>query len=234
VILDCDLLVGRDLDTARRQRPADLADTLRDAGIDGGAVASLRALSFHAPSGNQEAREAAVAHGWLPVVAVDLRDPLGAEAELLAAREAGVRLVRLAPERQGIPPAAPRVRLLARIAAENGATILVEGALPGVAPAFVGLGANVVFLDQHFYDLGEFILLSREEPGFHASTRLLGAPGAWETVLDHAGVERLVFGARSGWYEVSSVLERFDALGLDDDERALVGHGNLERLAGPR
>src|SRR5699024_5014773 len=176
--------------------------------LDGGAVTGLRALSYDPETGSREADAAARDHGWTAVCGVDLRNPVDAESRMEAAAAGGTRLVRFAATRQGIPGTAPRLRLLTRRASALGLTILVEGSTRSVGLAMMGLGATVIFLDQHFYDAGEFILTAREEPGFHASTRLLGNPDAWETIAEHVGAERLVFGARSGWSEEHSVLAR--------------------------
>lgn len=232
MILDCDLLIGRDIVVGRSLDASELDARLTEAGIAGGAVASLRALLFHAPTGNDEARVAAAAHGWLPVAGVDLRDALGAEREIERAAEIGTRIIRFASTREGVAGGAPRIRLLAREAVERGLTLLVEGSVPEVAGAFMGLGASVVFLDLHFYDLGEFVLLARGEPGFHASTRLMGGPDAWETVAGELGAERLVFGTRAGWFEEESVLYRLRTARLSAADLLLVTAGNLKRLGG--
>jgi predicted TIM-barrel fold metal-dependent hydrolase len=232
MILDCDLLIGRDISTGDRQCADELAVRLRAAGIAGGAVGSLRSLLFHAESGNEEARSAGREHDWLPVAGIDLRDPLGAEREICRAADAGVPFVRMAPARQGIAGSAPRIRALARRCTERDLTLLVEGSTVELGSSFMGLGCSVVFLDQHFYDLGEFILLARGEPGFHLSTRLLGSPEAWEIAIAGAGAERLVFGSRAGWFEERSVLERLRTARLTHEQRELVTAGNLTRLAG--
>lgn len=232
MILDCDLLIGRDIVVGRAQPPADLHARLTEAGIAGGAVASLRALVFNAESGNDEARGAAADHGWIPVCAVDLRDPLGAEREIERAAARGIRFVRMAAGRQGISASAPRLRLIARRAVALGMTLLVEGSTVDTGSALMGLGASVVFLDQHFYDLGEFIMVAREEAAFHSSTRLLGSPDAWELLVGEVGAERLVFGSRPGWFEEQSVLHRLSSARLTGIERDLVTAGNLRRLEG--
>ncbi|PSK96918.1 hypothetical protein CLV30_1242 [Haloactinopolyspora alba] len=232
MILDCDLLVGRDVTTSARLSPADLATTMAEAGIDGGAVGSLRALSFDPPSGNDEAHAAAPTCGARTVAGVDLRDPLGAEREIDRQRDAGVRIVRLAPARQGVPASAPGLRACARRATRAGMLLLVEGDVRLYGPPLAGLDAAVVFVDLHFYQLGDFVVLGRDEPGFHASTRLLGNPDGWETVLAELGAQRLVFGARTGWFEARSVLTRLDVAGLDADARELVTARNLLRLIG--
>lgn len=232
MILDCDLLIGRDISTGRRQSAADLQARLETAGIDGGAVTGLRALSYDPHSGNREADDAARTFGWTAACGVDLRNPIDAESRMEGAAAQGVRLVRFATTRQGIPGTAPRLRLLTRRAAALGLTVLVEGSTRSVGSSMMGLGATVVFLDQHFYDAGEFILTAREESGFHASTRLLGNPDAWETIVEHVGAQRLVFGARSGWSEEYSALARLRSCGLDAEQLDLVTSGNLLRLSG--
>lgn len=232
MILDCDLLIGRDVATGRRRSAAEIRGRLQTAGIAGGAVASLRALAHDPQAGNREAAEAAQDHGWTVVCGVDLRNPVDAESRMEAAAAGGTRLVRFAASRQGIPGTAPRLRLLTRRATELGLTVLIEGSTRTVGLALMGLGATVIFLDQHFYDAGEFILTAREEPGFHASTRLLGSPDAWETIAEHVGAERLVLGTRAGWSEEHAVLERLRSSGLDETQRDLVTSTNLQRLSG--
>ncbi|RCO10347.1 hypothetical protein DTX79_04955, partial [Bacilli bacterium] len=137
-----------------------------------------------------------------------LQSSLEAEAKIEYAAAQGARLIRLAPSRQGIAGTAPRLRILARKAAAHGLTMLVEGSTRSVGTALMGIGASIVFLDQHFYDAGEFILVARDEPGFHASTRLLGSPDAWEVLVEHVGAERLVFGTRAGWFAEAAARER--------------------------
>jgi predicted TIM-barrel fold metal-dependent hydrolase len=230
VILDCDLLVGRDVTTGARLPLDDLVHTLRRVGIDGGLVASLRALTFDPVSGNDEARASTADPSWWGVAGIDLRDPLGAEREIDRAASQGVRAVRLAPERQGVPTTAPGLRACARRATALGLALLVEGDVRTLGPALTGLDATAVFLDLHFYHLGDFVVLARDEAGFHASTRLLGNLDAWETVVTELGPDRLLFGSRAGWCEAEAVLMRLAHSGLDQPARDLVAAGNLRRL----
>lgn len=232
MILDCDLLIGRDIATGARLDGASLAGALAELGVGGGLVTSLRSLLFDAPSGNDEAREVAASHGWQAAAGVDLRDPLTALDEVARAEALGVRAVRIAPDRQGVPATAPGLRAVARAAAASGLVLLAEGDVRVVGPALTGLGATVVFVDAHFYHLGDFVLLARDEPGFHASTRLLGDVDGWEVVAAEAGAGRLVFGSRPGWFEAAAVVDRLAAAGLTPPERELVVGGNLRRLLG--
>ncbi|RIQ18373.1 amidohydrolase family protein [Jiangella rhizosphaerae] len=232
MILDCDLLIGRDIATGARLDGDALAGALTGLGIGGGLVTSLRSLLFDAPSGNDEARSVAAAFGWQAAAGVDLRDPLTALDEVARAASLGVRAVRLAPDRQGVPATAPGLRAVARTAASAGLVLLVEGDVRVIGPALAGLGVTAVFVDAHFYHLGDFVLLARDEPGFHASTRLLGDVDGWEVVVASVGAERLVFGSRPGWFEAAAVVDRLAAAGLGASERALVVGGNLRRLLG--
>lgn len=232
MILDADLMIGRDIATGARLPGPALAASLDGLGIGGGLVTSLRSLLFDAPSGNDEALAAAGAHGWHAAFGVDLRDPLTALAEVERAASLGVRAVRLAPDRQGVPVSAPGLRAVARSAAAAGLLLLVEGDVRVVGPALAGLGASAVLVDAHFYHLGDVVLLARDEPGVHASTRLLGDVDGWEVLAAEVGAERLVFGSRPGWFEAAAVVDRLAASGLTPSERELVTGGNLRRLLG--
>ncbi|WP_116948813.1 amidohydrolase family protein [Jiangella endophytica] len=232
MITDADLLIGRDIATGARLPGAELAAALGPLGIGGGLVTSLRSLLFDAPSGNDEARAVAAEQGWHAAAGVDLRDPLTALAEVARAASLGVRAVRLAPDRQGVPATAPGLAAVARAAVDADLLLLVEGDVRVVGPALAGLGASAVFVDAHFYHLGDFVLLARDEPGFHASTRLLGDIDGWEVLAAEVGAERLVFGSRPGWFEAAAVVDRLAAGGLTPAQHDLVVGGNLRRLLG--
>lgn len=231
-VLDCDLVVGR-LPKADMEASAErLAARLTRYGVGGGLLAALRSMVFDMPSGNDEALKVAATHGWWPCGGVELRDPLGAERELDRLQLRGVRAVRFAPDLQEVPPSAPGFRRLVREVAARGLVALVEGDVRAVWQPFAGLGATLVFLDTHFYHLGDFVVLAREEPGFCTSTRLLGGPDSLETVVHEVGPERLVFGSRSPLFEISAPLLRLRHARIDDAAKALVAEGNLRRLLG--
>src|SRR5690625_7355231 len=103
MILDCDLLIGRDITTGCRQNAADLRARLAAAGIDGGAVTGLRALSYDPETGNREAGAAARDHGWRAVCGGGLRNPVEAGSRMEAAAAGGARAVGLAADRRGPP-----------------------------------------------------------------------------------------------------------------------------------
>lgn len=234
VLLDCDLLVGHDVTTGRWARPEAVAAELGAIGISGGLVTSLRAVHFDVRSGNDEAEAVAAEFGWSACPALDLRDALGAERELdrLLSRATGERprAVRLAPGLQGVEPVYPAFGHVVKLLVDAGLTVFVEGDVRTVSAPFRGLGAEVVFLDTHFYHLGDFVVLAREEPGFRTSTRMLTGPDSLEIVAAEVGAERMLLGCRTPFHETRSVVRRLLTSKLTADEIALVGHGNLSRL----
>ncbi len=170
-------------------------------------MTSLRAALFDVQSGNDEVL-AAKGEDVVPIGVVDLRDPIGAERELDRLVSHTVRAVRLFPEEQHIEPDFPSVRLIAKRATALGLPVLIGGDVRRFWRPLSGLGAVVVFLDTHFYHLGDFLVVARDEPGFHTSTRLLNSPDALETVAAHVGAGRLLFGSRTPGARRSSTWRR--------------------------
>lgn len=245
VTLDVDVLIGAYADRAGPPgTPSSVLGTLAGHRIQAGAVASLRAALFDMRSGNDEvlalaadhapedapedAPGAAVAPAVLPVGTVDLRDPIGAVREIERLVPLGVKAIRLFPDEQGVEAGFPSVRHVAKKAAALGLTVLTGGDVRRFWQPFSGLDATVVFLDTHFYHLGDFLVVAADEPGFHTSTRLLNSPDALETVP--AG--RLVYGSRTPHYEPVVPLLRLATSGLKPDEIAAVAGGNARRLLG--
>jgi hypothetical protein len=201
-------------------------------GISGGVVSSLQAVHFDVLAGNAEAQEIADGNGWWLCPVLDLRDPLGAERELarLLARQDPPRAIRLAPTAQSVEPGYPSFGHVVGLLVEAGVTILAEGDVRIVGPALRGLGARVVFLDTHFYHLGDFVILARAEPGFHTSTRMLTGPDSLEIVAGEVGAERLVFGCRTPFHETHSVVRRLLSSKLSPAEIAQAGSQSLMTL----
>jgi hypothetical protein len=227
VTLDVDVLVGRYPD---RDAPAvEARESLRRHRIQAGAAASLRAALFDVVSGNDEI----LADSFLPVAAVDLRDPIGAARELERVSELGVRAVRLFPDEQGVEAGFPSVRHVARRCAALGLVVLSGGDVRRFWQPLAGLGLTVVFLDTHFYHLGDFLVAAQEEPGFHTSTRLLNSPDALELAAAEVGADRLLYGSRAPFYEPLVPLLRLATSGLKPDEIAAVAGGNARRLLLP-
>jgi hypothetical protein len=205
---------------------------MKATGISGGVVSSLRATYFDVPSGNDEAAEVAEGNGWTACPVLDLRDPLGAERELDRWLSGPVRprAIRLAPTSQGVEPGFPAFGHVVQLLVDAGLTIFAEGDVRKVGPAFRGLGARVVFLDTHFYYLGDFVVLARGEAGFHTSTRMLTGPDSLEIVAAEVGAERLVLGCRTPFHETQAVVRRLLTSKLSPAEIARTGSHNLTTL----
>lgn len=256
VALDVDVLVGAYPDRdGPPGTPASVRTMLAEHRIRAGAVASLRAALFDMRSGNDAtlaltapdgktapgqqttpdaltAADEGAPVGFVPVGVVDLRDPVGAGREMDRLAAAGVRAVRLFPDEQGVEAGFPSVRHVARQAARLDMAVLTGGDVRRFWQPFAGLGLSVVFLDTHFYHLGDFLVAAADEPGFHTSTRLLNSPDALETVAAEIGAERLLYGSRSPHYEPIVPLLRLATSGLKADEVAAVVGGNARRLLG--
>lgn len=235
VTLDVDVLVGAYPDRdGPPGTPAEVLGTLARHRIRAGAVAALRAALFDVPSGNDEAlalRGAAQdGTSFVPVGTVDLRDPIGAARELERLAAGGVRGVRLFPDEQGVEAGFPSVGHVARRATALGLTVLTGGDVRRFWRPFAGIGARVVFLDTHFYHLGDFLVAAADEPGFHTSTRLLNSPDALETAAAEVGADRLLYGSRTPHAEPLVPLLRLATGGLSPDEVAAVAGGNARRL----
>lgn len=250
VALDVDVLVGAYPDRdGPPGTPASVRAMLGEHRIREGAVASLRAALFDMRSGNDAtlaltatdqqatpdaltAADEGASVGFVPVGVVDLRDPVGAGREMDRLAAAGVRAVRLFPDEQGVEAGFPSVRHVARQAARLDMAVLTGGDVRRFWQPFAGLDLNVVFLDTHFYHLGDFLVAAADEPGFHTSTRLLNSPDALETVAAEIGAERLLYGSRTPHYEPIVPLLRLATSGLKADEVAAVSGGNARRLLG--
>ena len=232
LLLDCDVLVGHDVTTGRWGGPEGVQKVFKATGISGGVVSALRAVHFDVPSGNDEARRVAESTGWSLCPALDLRDPLGAEKELdrLLSGDEPPRAIRLAPGAQSVEPGYPAFDHVVRLLVDAGLVIFAEGDVRKVGPALRGRGARVVFLDTHFYYLGDFVILARSEPGFRTSTRLLTGPDSLEIVAGEVGAERLVLGCRTPFHETHSVVRRLLTSKLTPAEVAQAGSVSLTTL----
>jgi hypothetical protein len=232
LLLDCDILVGHDVTTGRWGQASRSQEVFEATGISGGVVSSLQAVHFDVLAGNVEAQEVAESNGWWACPVLDLRDPLGAERELarVLALDDPPRAIRLAPTAQSVEPGFPSFGHVVGLLVEAGVTIFVEGDVRTVGPALRDRGARVVFLDLHFYHLGDFVILARSEPGFHTSTRLLTGPDSLEIVAGEVGAERLVLGCRTPFHETQSVVRRLLTSKLSPAEIAQAGSQSLTTL----
>ncbi|WP_019632103.1 amidohydrolase family protein [Actinomadura atramentaria] len=231
IALDVDVLFGPwpsgpadlGLDDVRRR--------LRRSAIRRACAVSTRGALFDAAAGNAETLRAAD-ETLVPVGTVDLRDAVAAGDLLDGLVEQGVRFVRLFTQEQGAEPGHPGHRHVVAEAVARGLVLLHDGDPRAFGPVLAGRGAEVVFLDLHVYLLADFLLLARDEPGFRATTRLLSAPDAIERVAGTVGADRLLFGSRTPFMDVSPQTLRLRYARITPDERRLIAGGTAARLLG--
>ncbi|MGP4027094.1 hypothetical protein [Actinomadura sp. 3N407] len=206
-------------------------ERLRRAGVKRALAASTRGALFDAASGNAETFRAA-ARDIVPVGTADLRDALAAGDLLDEMTARGVRFLRLFTVEQGAEPGFPGHAHVVEQAAARGMVLLHDGDPRRFGPALAGRGAEVIFLDLHVYLLADFLLMARDEPGFRATTRLLSSPDAIERVAGTVGADRLVFGSRTPFTDLSPQTLRLRYAGIGADERRLIAGGTVARLLG--
>lgn len=204
-----------------------------------GAAGITHALVADPAAGLIDAREANLAcagrfagvDGTIPVGGIDLRDPVGALAEL--DRLAAQRDPRLARGVVRVWPhdATGRAgRAVVAAAVAHGFVLLMGGGFREVEPLTADQGADVIFLETHFYQLGDFLVVAKEEPGYRSSTRLLNSPDAIERVVGELGESRLLLGSGTPDFELAVPVVRLAQARLSDRERAAVAGGNASRL----
>ncbi|WP_328334166.1 hypothetical protein OHA70_18455 [Kribbella sp. NBC_00382] len=168
----------------------------------------------------------------IPVGTVDLRDAVGAAAQLDGLIADGVRCLRLFTGSQGVLGETPSYRHVVGEAVERGMVILQDGDPRKFGAVLAGRGADVIFLDLHVYLLADFLLMAREEPGFKATTRMLSSPDGIERVVDSVGARHLVFGSRTPFMDVSPQTLRLRYARISVEDRALIAGGNVQELVG--
>lgn len=212
--------------------PAAIVAELSARGIGRALRADAAAASLDAATANDRTMATEDPSGIVcGVVGIDLRDPVGAMREL--ERWRGRRDPRLRRDvvRVWVNGAiGTAARLVLQAAANAGSVILLSGEFRSGEPLVRGLGADVVFLDTHFYQLGDFLLAARDEPGYRTSTRLLNSPDGLETVAAEVGAQRMLFGSGTPDFEPLVPLLRLARARLGRAERRAVAWQNAAGL----
>jgi predicted TIM-barrel fold metal-dependent hydrolase len=204
---------------------------LVQAGTERAVACSARGALSDDADGNAETLDAAARHPELiPAGTVDLRDCLNCAVDLAQLVDRSVRLLRLFPLRQNVPPQSPAVRYVLSCAARAGLPVLMDGPVPQYADPVRGTGATVVFLDLHAYHVADFVVLAREEPGVLGSTRLLNGPDSITQVVNALGPDRLVYGSRTPLDYAAPSRLVLRAADISNEARDAIAQGNLRRL----
>jgi predicted TIM-barrel fold metal-dependent hydrolase len=213
-------------------RPAEIVDELAARGVRRALRADTTASSLDAGAANERIMAAEDPSGVaVGIVGIDLRDPVGALRELdrwQAGHDA--RLGRDVVRVWANGATGTAARLVLERAAAAGYVVLLCGEFRSCEPLVRGLGADVVFLDTHFYQLGDFLVAARDEAGYRTSTRLLNSPDGLETVVAELGAGRMLFGSGAPDFEPLVPMLRLAHARIGDAERHAVAWQNAAEL----
>jgi predicted TIM-barrel fold metal-dependent hydrolase len=233
-VWDVDALVGV-WPRARSAHLRSLREVMDRVPLAGATVGSLRAALTDAQAGNAEILATTKASAdQVATVSVDLRNPLDLPQAIEAARQAGIRIMRLYPVWQNVGPTFPALRYALRGAAEAGLSVLMDGDVRTYHVATRDLGLDVVFLDTHAYHVADLILLGRDEPTVRTSTRLLNGPDSIARVVGELGAHRVLFGSRAPLQWTMPPLRTLQCSRISDEEYARVVYGNAAAMAGAK
>lgn len=232
IALDADVVVGGWTPRADLDFSVDAVRARLDrAGIVGALVCSGRGAWFNDDEGNAETvKIAGEVPGWRPAGTIHLRNALGAERKLDALLADGVRAVRLFGVAQACQSSFPGYQYVITEAIRRRMVLLVDGSFSAMWRDFAGRGARVVFLDLHAVQVADFVLGSRDEPGFIASSRLLNAPDSIERVVGELGPDRVVFGSRTPLHDLAPAALRMRRADVDDTTWQAITGGTLRAL----
>ncbi len=218
-------------------RPQPLSALLAEAGRYGIAAvtaASQRGVYYDHVAGNDETIAAAREHpGLLPVGIVNPKQVDGDdEVERCLAR--GLRLFRFYPELQDWEVESLAFRRIVRRLGDAGAVVSVVaggwGSIGRLAVATADLGAPVVALGVHYFQVGDCVEAMRQFPHLYAETHRLGTHGALAHLAKRVDVKRVVFGSGTPAKPLASALNNVWLADLADDERTAIFGGNALRL----
>ena len=201
-------------------------------------VTSSNGIFYDYIQGNEQTATLARAHPQqlLPVGTLDPRAYPGCLDELKLRADAGFRLFRFFPDRQGWPLSLASFVEIVNKCDELGVLVAVNIAKAGdcsLLGQLVGWGKTPLIISGVTGEmLGEAICVARAHPNFYFETARLTAPNALETVRDSVpdGVQRLIFASYSPLRYLSAALGPVLTSTLSDEDKALVLGGNLRRL----
>jgi predicted TIM-barrel fold metal-dependent hydrolase len=226
----------------------DLLRAMDDGGVDRALV-----CGWWGPSGeligNDEVVRTVARHPdrLLPVVSVDLRDPMGAVREIRRRAAEGAVAVRVVPWLWDLPPDHRRYAPVYVACVETGLPFCTQVGHTGpLCPSEPG--RPIPYLDHVLLDfpdlvvvgghvgvpwIDEVLSLCHKYPNFHVDTSAYAVhrlPPALVEYLRGPGRTRVLFGTNFPMLTPSRALARLDDLGLDDEARALFLGGNAERI----
>ncbi|MCC6624617.1 MAG: amidohydrolase [Deltaproteobacteria bacterium] len=225
--------------------------------LDAGKVDRALVSAWHGPRGalcsNDEVH--ALVARWpdrlVGVASVDLHRPADAVRELRrAVGERGFRGLRMLPWLWDAPPDDRRFYPLYMECIELGVPFCLQVGHTGpLAPS--EWGRPIPYLDRVCLDFPELVVvaghigwpwvdemisLARKYPGVHIDTSAYTPsrypPALVEYMRSRSGRNKVMFGSNSPMLQPAACLAQVDALGLDDEARALFLGGNAMRVFG--
>ena len=136
------------------------------------------------------------------------------------------------------------VNLLVEYAIKNNLPILIEAGYPLVShpldiaelanryPEVNIIATHGLQLDSAAFALTDAEVAMRECDNIFMETSGMYAPDVMEKIVQDLGVNRLIFGSHSPWFDLELEVERVHLLKLSLDQKAAVMNGNIDRLLG--
>jgi len=240
--------------TGGSRRPPDVEQTL--GAMDEAGVSTALLSAWCGPEGwlidhDEVAEVVAKAPDRLRGVAsVDLRRPMEAVRELRrAVEELGFVAVRAVPWLWDLPPDDRRYYPIYAACIEAGVPFCTQiGHTGPLCPSEPG--RLIPYLDHVLLEFPELVVvgghvgfpwidevvsLAGKYPNFHVDTSAYAVhrlPASFVEWMRGRGRERVLFGTNWPMLSAARCLERIDALGLDDEGRALFLGGNAQRVFG--
>jgi hypothetical protein len=90
----------------------------------------------------------------------------------------------------------------------------------------------LVLLQAAYDVLAEVACAASELPDVYLDTARFATPNVIETLLESVGIDRILFGSGAPYYTPQASMNVVFRAALNDEQRALILHGNAERLFG--
>jgi predicted TIM-barrel fold metal-dependent hydrolase len=223
------------------------------AAMDAGGVDRALLSAWHGPAGslisNDEVAAVVAAHPdrFAGLATVDLTRPMDAVREIRRRGAEGFVGVRVVPWLWNVPPNDRRYAPVYVACVEAGLPFCTQiGHTGPLCPSEPG--RPIPYLDEVLLDFPELVVvgghvgfpwidevlsLAMKYPNFHVDTSAYAVhrlPAALVDYLRGPGRTRVLFGTNWPMLSPERALAKLDALGLDDEARALFLGGNAERI----
>ncbi|MDH7602294.1 MAG: amidohydrolase family protein [Armatimonadota bacterium] len=235
LIIDCDTFFGTRANCRTNVSPSALVETLGSDGIRCALAYSVKARTFDAQEGNNDALSAARTHPEiLPVASVDPRSFERLEEEIARSAELGFAALRVFPELQGWSVDSVLFSRIVNACAEHNLPLMVSTETPGKASAVVERAANaslpIIMLGANYNVLAEVLSAAQARPNTYVSTQYFVTPGALELAVESVGADRLVLGTGSPDFSARPAVNVILGADIPDSEKNKILGGNAATI----